>query len=42
MVKSLTGPQEIELELAMELFKDGYYQGNAMAKLFIYVSEYDF
>ncbi|KPJ12574.1 Fibulin-7 [Papilio machaon] len=42
LVKSLEGPQSIELELSMELYNRGQFAGIAVAKLYIYVSEYEF
>ncbi|KAK8729424.1 hypothetical protein OTU49_008467 [Cherax quadricarinatus] len=42
LVKSISGPQEIQLVLNMQLYQQGKYTGSAIAKLLIYVSEYDF
>ncbi|CAH0731671.1 unnamed protein product, partial [Brenthis ino] len=42
LVRSLEGPQTIELELLMELYSRGQFGGSSVAKLFIFVSEYEF
>ncbi|XP_049881448.1 fibulin-2-like isoform X2 [Pectinophora gossypiella] len=42
LVRSLEGPQSIELELSMELYNGEQFGGIAVAKLYIYVSEYEF
>ncbi|XP_047519049.1 fibrillin-1 isoform X2 [Pieris napi] len=42
LVRSLEGPQSIELELSMELYNKGQFGGIAVAKLYIYVSEHEF
>lgn len=42
LVKSVTGPQEVQLALNMQLYQQGKYGGSAVAKLLLYVSEYDF
>ncbi|XP_050685596.1 fibulin-2-like [Leptidea sinapis] len=42
LVRSLEGPQTIELELSMELYSRGQFGGTAVAKLYIFVSEYEF
>ncbi|CAH2099291.1 unnamed protein product [Euphydryas editha] len=42
LVRPLIGPQSIELELSMELHSGEQFGGIAVAKLFIYVSEYEF
>lgn len=42
LVQSLEGPQSIELELSMELYSGDTFGGIAVAKLFIFVSEYEF
>lgn len=42
LVRPLIGPQSIELELSMELYSGEQFGGIAVAKLFIYVSEYEF
>ncbi|XP_021928594.1 fibulin-1 isoform X7 [Zootermopsis nevadensis] len=40
--KSIEGPQEIDLQLSMELYHGGVFGGSAVAKLSIFVSEYEF
>nr|XP_049705721.1 fibulin-2 [Helicoverpa armigera] len=42
LVRPLEGPQSIELEMTMELYTHEQFGGTAVAKLFIYVSEYEF
>ncbi|KAH9643953.1 hypothetical protein HF086_016503 [Spodoptera exigua] len=42
LVRPLEGPQSIELEMSMELYTHEQFGGTAVAKLFIYVSEYEF
>ncbi|RVE48740.1 hypothetical protein evm_006634 [Chilo suppressalis] len=42
LVRSLEGPQSIELELMMDLYNRDQFGGIAVAKLYIFVSEYDF
>ncbi|KAL7646898.1 UNVERIFIED_CONTAM: hypothetical protein RMT77_002155 [Armadillidium vulgare] len=42
LIRSLEGPQEIQLSLNMRLYHNGYYEGSAVAKLLIFVSQYDF
>ena len=42
LVRPLEGPQSIELEMSMELYTHEQFGGTAIAKLFIYVSEYEF
>lgn len=42
LMQSIEGPQDIELELSMTVFKDGQPAGTNVAKLFIIVSEYSF
>ncbi|XP_059051450.1 fibrillin-1-like [Achroia grisella] len=42
LVRPLIGPQSIELELSMELYSQQQFEGIAVAKLFIHVSEYEF
>jgi len=42
LVKSLQGPQDIELELEVKLYHNGLYGGSSKALLFIYVSEYEY
>ncbi|XP_041674532.1 fibulin-1 isoform X2 [Drosophila eugracilis] len=40
--KSLEGPQDIELELTMTVFTNGMPRGKSVAKLFLFVSQYNF
>ncbi|XP_043471383.1 fibrillin-1-like [Leptopilina heterotoma] len=42
LVKSIQGPQEIELDLSMEIYHDAMFVGSAVAKIFIFVSQYEF
>lgn len=42
LVRPLEGPQSIELEMSMELYTHEQFGGTAVAKLFIFVSEYEF
>lgn len=42
LVKSIIGPQEIQLSLNMQLYQQGQFSGSAVAKLLIYVSEHTF
>jgi fibulin 1/2 len=39
---SIEGPQEIDLQLSMELYHSGVFGGSAVAKLSIFVSAYEF
>ncbi|XP_032311680.1 fibulin-1 isoform X4 [Drosophila ananassae] len=40
--KSLEGPQDIELELCMTVFTNGMPRGKSIAKLFLFVSQYQY
>ncbi|XP_043279236.1 fibrillin-2-like isoform X2 [Venturia canescens] len=42
LTRSIPGPQEIELDLSMEIYHNAAFAGSAVAKLFIYVSQYEF
>ena len=43
MTQSIQGPQEIELEFAMEVYHpSGIFAGGAIAKIFIIVTQYEF
>ncbi|XP_076037180.1 uncharacterized protein LOC143022668 isoform X11 [Oratosquilla oratoria] len=42
LVKPIEGPQEVELSLNMQLYHNGVYSGSAIAKLYIYVTQYEF
>ena len=42
LTQSIPGPQEIELDLSMEIYHNTAFAGSAVAKLFIFVSQYEF
>lgn len=43
MTKSLQGPQDIELDLSMEIYSPtGEFAGSAVAKIFIVITQYEF
>lgn len=42
LMEVLKGPQDIELELKMTVFRDGQPAGTNVAKIFIFVSEYSY
>ncbi|XP_071442617.1 fibulin-1-like [Hetaerina americana] len=42
LVRPIIGPQEIELQLSMEVYHNGLIGGSYVAKIFIYVSRYEF
>ncbi|XP_012529954.2 fibrillin-1 isoform X2 [Monomorium pharaonis] len=42
LTRSIPGPQEIELDLSMEVYHDSVFVGSAVAKIFIFVSQYEF
>lgn len=42
LMESLEGPQDVELEMSMTVFRDGQPAGKNVAKIFIFVSEYQF
>ncbi|XP_011314655.1 fibrillin-2 [Fopius arisanus] len=42
LTKSLPGPQEIELDLSLEIYHDTAFAASAVAKLFIYVTQFEF
>lgn len=42
LMEVLKGPQDIELELKMTVFRDGQPAGTNIAKIFIFVSEYSY
>lgn len=42
LVRPIEGPQEIEMQLQMELYVSGVFQGKVISTVFIYVSAYDF
>lgn len=42
MTRSIQGPQDIELDLSMEIYHGNLFAGSAVAKIFIFVSQYEF
>ncbi|XP_012277054.1 fibrillin-1 [Orussus abietinus] len=42
LTRSIQGPQEVELDLSMEIYHNSMFAGSAVAKLLIYVSQYEF
>jgi len=42
LTRSIPGPQEIELDLSMEVYHGSRFVGSAIAKIFIFVSQYEF
>ncbi|XP_034936091.1 fibrillin-1-like [Chelonus insularis] len=42
LTRMLPGPQEIELDLSMEIYHKTTFAGSAVAKIFIYVTQYEF
>lgn len=42
LIKPIQGPQEIELDLSMEIYHNTAFVGSAVAKLFIFVTQYEF
>ncbi|XP_018398956.1 PREDICTED: fibrillin-1-like [Cyphomyrmex costatus] len=42
LTRTIPGPQEIELDLTMEIYQDATFVGSAIAKIFIFVSQYEF
>lgn len=42
LTRSIPGPQEIELDLSMEVYHGSRFVGSAVAKIFIFVSQYEF
>ncbi|CAG0918165.1 unnamed protein product [Notodromas monacha] len=42
LIRSLAGPQEIELQLRMDVVSDNSYGGAAVAKILIYISQFDY
>lgn len=42
LTRSIPGPQEIELDLTMEIYHNAVFMGSAVAKIFILVSQYEF
>ena len=42
LVRSIPGPQDIELQLNMDMFQNGVFSGVAVVKIYIYVTQYEF
>lgn len=42
LMMSLEGPQDIELEMSMTVFRDGQPSGTNVARIFIFVSEFQY
>lgn len=42
MTRTIQGPQEIELDLSMEVYHNTIFTGSAVAKIIIFVSQYEF
>ncbi|KYN31855.1 Fibrillin-3 [Trachymyrmex septentrionalis] len=42
LTRTIPGPQEIELDLTMEIYQDATFVGSAIAKILIFVSQYEF
>ncbi|XP_043527700.1 fibrillin-2-like [Frieseomelitta varia] len=42
MTRSIQGPQEIELDLSMEVYHNTFFAGSAVAKILIFISQYEF
>jgi len=42
LAEALPGPQDVELELLMEMYYMARFTGSATARIFIYVTEYQF
>ncbi|CAG0882699.1 unnamed protein product [Darwinula stevensoni] len=42
LVRSIEGPQDVELQLTMDMIQSGRYVGSHIARVFIYVSRYEF
>lgn len=42
LTRPLLGPQDVELRLVMEVFSGTYFAGLNVAKLFLFVSQYEF
>lgn len=42
LMQTLEGPQDLELELSMTVFRDGQPSGSNVAKIFIIVSEFTY
>ena len=42
LIKPIQGPQDIELELRMDMYQKGKYYASAVANIFIFVTPYSF
>ncbi|CAL1286687.1 unnamed protein product [Larinioides sclopetarius] len=42
LIKTIKGPQEIELDLIMKIYHNGLFGGTAIAKIFVFVTEHEF
>ncbi len=42
LVRPIQGPQDIVLELLMEMYHQGRFQASAAANIYIYVTAYEF
>lgn len=42
LMQSLEGPQDIEIELSMTVYKDGQPRGTSVQRIFIIVSEFSY
>lgn len=42
LMMSSEGPQDIELEMSMTVFRDGQPSGTNVARIFIFVSEFQY
>ena len=42
LVKEIQGPQDVILELRMDMYHVGKYQASAVAQLFLYITPYHF
>ena len=42
LVKSIEGPQDIELQITMDVFSNGMLSTSVVTRLIIFVSEYEF
>ncbi|CAG0882698.1 unnamed protein product, partial [Darwinula stevensoni] len=42
LVRSIEGPQDVELQLTMDMIQGGRYVGSHVARIFVFVSRYEF
>lgn len=42
LTRSVVGPQEIELQLNMDMYQNGVFSGMAVVKIFVYVTQYEY